>query len=99
GTLASALQRRDQMRAELASLENHDEELERREAEVRRLAAIARGLAEELSEKRRAAAGALSKAGALELSALGMARSGISGRFDPVPGGGVAGKGPRGLET
>jgi len=99
GTLASALQRRDQMRAELASLENHDEELERREAEVRRLAAIARGLAEELSEKRRAAAGAFSKAVALELSALGMARSEISVRFNPVTEGAVAGMGPRGLET
>ena len=99
GTLASALQRRDQMRAELASLENHDEELERREAEVRRLAAIARGLAEELSEKRRAAAGAFSKAVALELSALGMARSEISVRFNPVTESAVAGMGPRGLET
>ena len=92
-------QRRDQMRAELASLENHDEELERREAEVRRLAAIARGLAEELSDKRRAAAGAFSKAVALELSALGMARSEISVRFNPVTEGAVAGMGPRGLET
>jgi len=69
------------MRAELASLENHDEELARREAEVGRLAAIARGLAEHLSEKRRAAAGAFSKAVAQELSALGMARSEISVRF------------------
>jgi len=99
GTLASALQRRDQMRAELASLENHDEELARREAEVGRLAAIARGLAEELSEKRRAAAGAFSKAVAQELSALGMARSEISVRFNPVSEGAVAGMGPRGLET
>jgi len=99
GTLASALQRRDQMRAELASLENHDEELARREAEVGRLAAIARGMAEELSEKRRAAAGAFSKAVAQELSALGMARSEISVRFNPVTDGAVAGMGPRGLET
>src|SRR5439155_224555 len=45
GTLATALQRRDQMRAELASLENHDEELARREAEVQRLAAVGRALA------------------------------------------------------
>jgi len=99
GTLASALQRRDQMRGELASLENHDEELARREAEVQRLAAVARGLAEKLSEKRRAAAGAFSKAVAQELSALGMARSEISVRFNPVAEGAIAGMGPRGLET
>src|SRR5207244_13115354 len=62
GTLASALQRRDQMKAELASLENHDEELVRREAEVQRLAAAARTLADALSGKRRAAAGAFATA-------------------------------------
>jgi len=99
GTLASALQRRDQMKAELASLENHDEELVRREAEVERLATAARGLAQKLSEKRRAAAGAFSKAVAQELSALGMARSEISVRFNPQAEGAIAGMGPQGLET
>src|SRR3981189_1631507 len=43
GTLASALQRRDQMRAELASLENHDEELARREGGEGGPARIPRG--------------------------------------------------------
>ena len=99
GTLASALSRRDQMRAELSSLENHDAELAEREAEVQRLAAVARGLAEKLSERRRSAAGAFSKAVAQELSALGMARSEISVRFNPVTEGAIAGMGPRGLET
>jgi DNA repair protein RecN (Recombination protein N) len=99
GTLASALQRRDQMRAELASLANHDEELARREAEVQRLAAVARALADALSEKRRAAAGAFSKAVAQELTALGMARSEISVRFNPAVEGAIAGMGPSGLET
>jgi len=99
GTLQSALQRRDQMRADLAALENHDEELARREADVQRLAAVARALAEKLSEKRRAAAGAFSKAVAQELSALGMARSEISVRFNSASEGAIAGIGPRGLET
>jgi DNA repair protein RecN (Recombination protein N) len=99
GTLASALQRHDQMKAELASLENHDEELARREAEVQRLAAIARALAEKLSERRGAEAGAFSKAVAQELFALGMARSEISVRFNPVTDGAIAGMGPRGLEN
>src|SRR5256712_762258 len=99
GTLASALQRRDQMRAELVSLENHDEELARREAEVNRLAGVARALAEKMSEKRRAAAGAFSKAVAQELSALGMARSEISVRFNPVAEGAIAEMGPRALAT
>jgi len=99
GTLATALQRRDQMRAELASLENHDEELARRQAEVQRLAAVARALAEKISEKRRSAAGAFSKAVAQELSALGMARSEISVRFEAAGEGAIAGIGPRGLET
>ena len=99
GTLETALQRRDQMRADLAALDNHDEELSRREAEVQRLAAAARGLAEKLSEKRRAAAGAFSKAVSQELSALGMARSEISVRFNPASDGVIAGIGPRGLET
>ncbi len=99
GTLASALQRRDQMRAELASLENHDEELARREAEVQRLAAAARTLADALSGKRRAAAGAFSKAVAQELAALGMARSEISVRFNPALEGAIGGMGPSGLET
>src|SRR5207249_5511215 len=85
--------------AELVSLENHDEELARREAEVQRLAGIARALSERMSEKRRAAAGAFSKAVAQELSALGMARSEISVRFNPVSEGAIAGMGPRGLET
>src|SRR5205085_1184710 len=80
----------EEMRAELVSLENHDEELARREAEVQRLAGIARALAERMSEKRRAAAGAFSKAVAQELSALGMARSEISVRFNPVNEGAIA---------
>src|SRR4051812_6641594 len=41
GTLFAALEQRTRMQAELASLENHDEELLRREAEVKRLAALA----------------------------------------------------------
>src|SRR5258705_7161608 len=96
GTLASALSRRDQMRAELSSLENHDAELAEREAEVQRLAAVARGLAEEVSGRRRSAAGAFSKAVAQELSALGMARAEISVRFNPGTGGAIARLGPRG---
>src|SRR3989454_4875555 len=52
-----------------------------------------------MSEKRRAAAGAFSKAVAQELSALGMARSEISVRFNPVAEGAIAEMGPRGLET
>ena len=99
GTLSSALQRRDQMQSELASLENHDEELARREGEVQRLAAAARELAEGLSAKRRAAAGAFGKAVAQELSALGMARSELSVRFNPAGEGAIAGLGPAGLET
>jgi DNA repair protein RecN (Recombination protein N) len=99
GTLASALQRRDQMRAELASLENHDEELARRQFEVQELAAAARTLAEKLSRERRAAAGAFGKAVAQELSTLGMARSELSVRFNPAGEGAIAGLGPGGLET
>ncbi|HZR11269.1 MAG TPA: DNA repair protein RecN [Myxococcales bacterium] len=98
GTLTSALQRRDQMRAELSSLENHDEELARREAEVGKLAAAARALAEKLSRERRSAAGAFGKAVAQELSALGM-QSELSVRFNPVAEGAIAGLGPTGLET
>ena len=98
GTLAGALQRRDQMKQELASLENHDEELARRSEEVRKLAEVAQALAARLSEKRRAAAAGFSKAVASELSALGMARSELAVRFSPPPET-VAGLGPRGLET
>jgi DNA repair protein RecN (Recombination protein N) len=98
GTLASALQRRDQMRGELASLENHDVELARREGEVQKLAAAARTLAEKLSRERRAAAGAFGKAVAQELSALGM-QSELSVRFNPAGEGAIAGLGPTGLET
>ncbi|HEX9577058.1 MAG TPA: DNA repair protein RecN [Myxococcales bacterium] len=83
GTLQSALQRREQMKAELAALENHDEELARRAGEVRKLSAAARALGERLSEKRRAAAAGFSKAVASELSALGMSKSELSVRFSP----------------
>jgi len=99
GTLAAALQHRDRMKAELASLENHDEELARREAEVGRLAVAAGALAQRLSDRRRAAAGAFSKAVAQELSALGMSRSEIAVRFNPAGEGAIQGLGPRGLET
>jgi DNA repair protein RecN (Recombination protein N) len=99
GTLAAALQHRDRMKAELASLENHDEELARREAEVGRLAVAAGALAQSLSDRRRAAAGAFSKAVAQELSALGMSRSEIAVRFNPAGEGAIQGLGPRGLET
>ena len=98
GTLAGALQRRDQMKHELASLENHDDELARRTEEVRKLAEVAQALAGRLSEKRRSAAAGFSKAVASELSALGMARSELAVRFSP-PAEAVAGLGPRGLET
>ena len=97
GTLQSALQRREQMKAELAALENHDEELARRAGEVRKLSAAARALGERLSEKRRAAAAGFSKAVASELSALGMSKSELSVRFSPE--GVIDGLGPRGLET
>ena len=80
GTLAAALQRRDAMKAELASLENHDEELARRAEQVQKLAAAARTLAEKLSEKRRAAAKGFSKAVASELADLGM-KSQLDVRF------------------
>ena len=99
GTLASALQQKGQMTAELAALENHDEELARRGAEVEKLARAARSLAEDLSRERRAAAGAFSKAVAQELSALGMARSELSVRFNPAGEGAIQGIGPTGLET
>jgi DNA repair protein RecN (Recombination protein N) len=99
GTLASALQRQGQMTAELATLENHDEELARRQAEVEKLAAAARTLAEDLSRERRAAAGNFGKAVAQELSALGMAHSELSVRFNPAGEGAIAGMGPCGLET
>src|SRR5437588_2359586 len=71
GTLAAALARREEMTRELASLENHDEELARRVEEVRMLSAAARLLAEKISAQRRAAAAGFSKAVAQELSALG----------------------------
>src|SRR5512140_1253577 len=99
GTLSAALEQRTRMQAELASLENHDEELSRREAEVKRLGTAAQALAQQLSERRRAAAGAFSKAVAHELSALGMEKSELSVRFNPVGEGAIGGLGPRGLET
>jgi DNA repair protein RecN (Recombination protein N) len=98
GTLAAALQRRDEMKRELAALENHDEELARRAAEVGRLSAAARELAEKLSQKRRAAAGGFTKAVASELSALGM-KSELEVRFSAALEGVIHGLGPRGLET
>jgi len=98
GNLAAALQRRDQMKAELASLENHDEELARRGEQVRKLSAVARALAEKLSEKRRAAARGFTKAVAGELAALGM-KSELDVRFTPASEGTIEGLGPRGLET
>jgi DNA repair protein RecN (Recombination protein N) len=97
GSLQSALQRRDQMQAELAALENHDEELARRALEVRTLSAAARSLGERLSEQRRAAASGFSKAVASELAALGMSKSELSVRFTPE--GVIDGLGPRGLES
>ena len=98
GTLATALARREEMTRELSSLENHDEELARRAEEVRRLAAVARALAEKLSSQRRAAAAGFSKAVAGELAGLGM-KSQLDVRFAPVAEALVDGLGPRGLET
>ena len=115
GTLAAALARKEEMTKELASLENHDEELARRAQEVKRLAAAARSLAEKLSEKRRSAAAGFSKAVAGELASLGM-KSSIDVRFAPLAdapeepaspaaggarqrGASIDGLGPRGLET
>jgi DNA repair protein RecN (Recombination protein N) len=90
GTLAAALQRRTSMKQELSSIENHGEELERRLAEVQKRAQAAQQLARGLSEKRRAAAKGFCEAVAGELSALGMAKSEISVRFNPVTEGGIA---------
>ncbi len=90
GTLAAALQRRTTMQQELASIENHGEELERRLAEVQKRAQAAQQLARGLSEKRRAAAKGFCEAVAGELSALGMAKSEISVRFNAVTEGGIA---------
>ena len=98
GTLAAALARREEMTRELASLENHDEELARRVEEVRTLSAAARVLAEKLSAKRQAAAAGFSKAVAGELASLGM-KSQLDVRFAPATDGAIDGLGPRGLET
>src|SRR5205814_1328796 len=92
------LQRRDEMKAELATLENHDEELARRAGQVSKLAAAARVLAEKLSEKRRAAAKGFTRAVASELSSLGM-KSELDVRFTAALEGVIEGLGPRGLET
>jgi len=97
GTLAAALLRREEMSRELSSLENHDEELARRVLEVARLAAVARGLAEKLSSRRKAAASGFSKAVASELAALGM-KSELDVRFSPATEGAIEGLAARGLE-
>ena len=97
GTLASALQRREQMRASLRAREP------RRGAGPPRgggakLAAAARSLAEKLSRERRSAAAAFRqgrRAGALP---AGDARANV-GPLHPVAEGAIAGLGPRGLET
>ncbi|HWE24124.1 MAG TPA: DNA repair protein RecN [Myxococcales bacterium] len=103
GNLATALQRREAMRAELESLDHHDEALENAVARVRTLAGEALRLGRALSEKRRSAAAGFSRAVAAELGALGMDRTEISVRFGPVPEGGIAAEGevlgPRGLES
>ena len=99
GTLAGALERSKAMQAELEALTNHDAELLRRQAEVRKLASLATAVGQRLSEKRRAAAAGFSRAVATELSALGMARSELSVRFTAVTEGGIEGLGPRGLEN
>src|SRR5205085_2249500 len=103
GSLAAALQRHEAMKAELESLDHHDEALEKAVARVRTLAAAALRLGRVLSEKRRAAAAGFSRAVAAELAALGMGRTEISVRFGPVPEGGIAAEGevlgPRGLES
>jgi DNA repair protein RecN (Recombination protein N) len=90
GTLAAALSRRSTMKQELSSIENHGEELERRLAEVQKRAQAAQQLARGLSEKRRAAAKGFCEGVAGELAALGMAKSEISVRFNPVTEGGIA---------
>jgi DNA repair protein RecN (Recombination protein N) len=98
GTLAAALAKREEMQKELDSLSHHDEELSRRSAQVQRLAAQARSLAEKLSERRRAMSGGFGKAVAGELAELGM-KSELAVRFTPAQEGIIEGLGPRGLET
>ena len=101
GSLAAAAARAEAMRAELASLENHDQALAGAAAAVARLFAQAAALARTLSGKRRAAAAGFSKAVAAELSSLGM-RSELSVRFSDCTDGVAEASvvlGARGLET
>ena len=81
GSLAALLARRQTMDAELLAIEDHGGELARREAEVQKRGALALQLGKLLSQKRRAAATSFARAVALELSALGMAKSELSVRF------------------
>lgn len=90
GTLQAALARAGAMQQELSGLENHGEELARREAEVRLRAAAAAQIGRELSDKRRGAAAGFSRAVAAELSELGMAKSELSVRFSAIAEGGIA---------
>ena len=99
GTLEAALAKREEMARELEALANHDQELERRAAEVKELAAAAAKLARDLSAKRRAAASGFARAVAAELSQLGMAKSEMSVRFSEVGEGAIEGLGPQGLES
>ena len=103
GSLASALQRREAMKAELGSLEHHDEALAQAESCVRKLGEQALLLGRALSERRRAAAAGFSRAVASELAALGMARTEIAVRFGTVGEGAIPVEGellgPKGLET
>ncbi len=103
GTLEAAIARQATMQKELEGLENHDQALAEREAQVRKLFAGALEVGRLLSEKRRAAAAGFSRAVAAELAALGMAQSEMAVRFSAIAEGGIAHQGmvlgPRGLET
>ncbi|HVP66653.1 MAG TPA: DNA repair protein RecN [Anaeromyxobacteraceae bacterium] len=102
GSLAAAIARREEMRAELAALSGSGERRAELAEALAREATEAARLAAELTRERQGGARAFARAVATELEALGMARCRLEVALLPPEGGVEAGGvrlGPTGAET
>ena len=98
GSLASAVHRHAEMKAELATLDSHDEQVAAAKARVAAAAQVARALAQELSAERHAAAAGFASDVLVPLAELGMSKTKLEVAFTPAGDGALVGLGPQGLE-
>jgi DNA repair protein RecN (Recombination protein N) len=98
-TIEQAIAYREKVREQLSGFEHSDERREELTRELKQVAAKFRGVAEELSQRRRKSASQLEKLILKELAALGMEKTRFAVQFETASEGNTHAGGPKGIDA